>query len=343
MKTVTPGSTPTSPNLNASNLTSGTIPDARFPAVLPAISGANLTNLPGITGVVSDAATNTVSDALVIQHATSGTAAAGFGTGLLWQGENAAGTMRDMASVDAVYTDATDGSEDTRIDFAVMEGGVLGTVARLIRDAGASYLTFTTWAGVRAAAGAGLLIQADDSINFYTGGGYVPRWVITTVGQLRPAADAAYDFGSLALRTLKIYAVTSGVQTANGAESNVKSISESITLSTAGATTDSTADLLPANAIIKSVVARITTTITTATDWALGDATTAARFAAANSTLTAGTTAVGVAHRQGSVATDAAGPVQIAAAKLRITTTGTPGAGVIRVTVFYEELTPPTS
>ena len=32
--------------LNASNLNSGTIPDARFPAVLPAISGANLTNLP---------------------------------------------------------------------------------------------------------------------------------------------------------------------------------------------------------------------------------------------------------------------------------------------------------
>jgi hypothetical protein len=33
-------------NLNASNLTSGTVPDARFPAVLPAVSGANLTNLP---------------------------------------------------------------------------------------------------------------------------------------------------------------------------------------------------------------------------------------------------------------------------------------------------------
>jgi hypothetical protein len=32
--------------LNASNLNSGTIPDARFPATLPAISGANLTNLP---------------------------------------------------------------------------------------------------------------------------------------------------------------------------------------------------------------------------------------------------------------------------------------------------------
>jgi hypothetical protein len=39
-------------NLNATNLASGTVPDARFPATLPAISGANLTNLPasGITG-----------------------------------------------------------------------------------------------------------------------------------------------------------------------------------------------------------------------------------------------------------------------------------------------------
>ena len=39
--------------LSATNLTSGTIPDARFPAVLPAISAANLTNLPstgGLTG-----------------------------------------------------------------------------------------------------------------------------------------------------------------------------------------------------------------------------------------------------------------------------------------------------
>ena len=32
-------------NLSASNLTSGTIPDARFPSTLPAISGANLTGV----------------------------------------------------------------------------------------------------------------------------------------------------------------------------------------------------------------------------------------------------------------------------------------------------------
>tara|TARA_B100000212_G_scaffold266130_1_gene205620 strand:+ start:870 stop:1775 length:906 start_codon:yes stop_codon:yes gene_type:complete len=44
--------------INANNLSSGTVPDARFPAVLPAISGANLTNLPssntGINAVVDD-------------------------------------------------------------------------------------------------------------------------------------------------------------------------------------------------------------------------------------------------------------------------------------------------
>jgi hypothetical protein len=41
--------------LNASNLSSGTVPDARFPATLPAISGANLTNLDA-----SDLASGTV-------------------------------------------------------------------------------------------------------------------------------------------------------------------------------------------------------------------------------------------------------------------------------------------
>lgn len=44
--------------LSASNLTSGTIPDARFPATLPAISGANLTNIAsaevyGFTGLAN--------------------------------------------------------------------------------------------------------------------------------------------------------------------------------------------------------------------------------------------------------------------------------------------------
>jgi len=62
-------------NLSASNLTSGTLPDARFPATLPAVSGANLTNLPASTGV--DASSYSASgytrftDGLIIQWGSS--------------------------------------------------------------------------------------------------------------------------------------------------------------------------------------------------------------------------------------------------------------------------------
>ena len=132
-------------------------------------------------------------------------------------------------------------------------------------------------------------------------------------------------------------------KTANAAEWIHGSISELLTLSTAGTTTDTTANLLPANSIIEAVVARVTTTITTATSWQLGDPTTAGRFTNANSTMTAGTTDIGLKHQQGSIATDATGPVQTAAAKVRVTTVGTPGAGAIRITVFYRQFVAPTS
>ncbi len=120
--------------------------------------------------------------------------------------------------------------------------------------------------------------------------------------------------------------------------------SEEITLATGGLTTDSAANLLPANSLIEAVTARVTTTITTTTNWAVGDTTTSARFSSANATLTAGTTSVGVNHQKGGVSTDAAGPTQTSAAKVRITCTGSnPGAGKIRVTVYYSQFVAPTS
>lgn len=132
-------------------------------------------------------------------------------------------------------------------------------------------------------------------------------------------------------------------QTTNGAQWIQGQIYESITLSTGGSTTDSATNLLPANSVLIGVTARVTTTIATATDWKLGDATTAGRFTAANSTLTAGTTSVGSVHLTTGIASTTTGMFQAAAAKLRITTTGTPSAGVIRVTVFYSQFVPPTS
>ena len=63
--------------LSASNLTSGTVPDARFPATLPSISGANLTNLPVDTSALqADINTITANLALLgFQVATNGSLA----------------------------------------------------------------------------------------------------------------------------------------------------------------------------------------------------------------------------------------------------------------------------
>lgn len=112
------------------------------------------------------------------------------------------------------------------------------------------------------------------------------------------------------------------------------------TLNVGGTTTDTGQNCLPATAVIDAVVYRITTTITTAANFTIGDATTAARFCATQSTLTAGTT--GTCFVQADQ-TGAAGPRQTAAAKVRVTTNVNPGAGAIRMMVFYHTWSPPTS
>ena len=59
-------------NLNASNLTSGTIPNARFPSVLPAISGVNLTNLPPSGGSFTATASGSITAGKPVVVNTSG-------------------------------------------------------------------------------------------------------------------------------------------------------------------------------------------------------------------------------------------------------------------------------
>lgn len=165
-------------------------------------------------------------------------------------------------------------------------------------------------------------------------------------GTFGATTDNAVDFGtSGSTRPKNYYAATSFTleSVSNGAQWVRGYATELLTLSTGGATTDTAANLLPANAVIEAVVVRVTTTITTATDWSVGDPTTGTRFCSANATLVSGTTSVCLNHMSGAVTTLAAGPSQAAAAKVRITTTGTPGAGAIRITVFYHTFTAPTS
>lgn len=163
-------------------------------------------------------------------------------------------------------------------------------------------------------------------------------------GHLISPTDNTYDIGATGTtRPRNLYIGTSVfTQTVNNASSEISTLSENLTLNTGGTTTDTTIQL-PADSIIIAVTARVTTTIATATDWKVGDLTTNNRFIDTQSTLTAGTTAVGIRQMFGSVTTDATGPAQTTAASVRVTTTGTPSAGAIRLTIHFIKLTAPTS
>jgi len=132
------------------------------------------------------------------------------------------------------------------------------------------------------------------------------------------------------------------VKSASGGSWEMGQTEETITLATDAAYTDSTANMLPANAIIYGVGCVVVTEITTAANWSAGDATTAARFFAAQTTLTQGFQVLGLAHHQGGISTDATGPVQTAAAKLRITLNTTPGAGVVKCVTNWGRFAAPS-
>jgi hypothetical protein len=128
----------------------------------------------------------------------------------------------------------------------------------------------------------------------------------------------------------------------NGSTANAKAqVCEntpgSTTLNTGGTTTDTGLNCLPANSVIDAVVYRITTTVTTASNFTIGDASTANRFCTTQSTLVSGTTGTCLAQSGTSA------QVQGAAAKIRITTDVNPGAGGIELIVYYHTFTPPTS
>ena len=94
---------------NASNLGSGTIPNGRFPATLPATSGANLTNLPVPTQItVADESSDTSCNVLFSTAAT-GDLAPKSGTNLTFNSAN--GTLTATTFVGALTGNAT--SADT--------------------------------------------------------------------------------------------------------------------------------------------------------------------------------------------------------------------------------------
>ena len=150
------------------------------------------------------------------------------------------------------------------------------------------------------------------------------------------ASNAAH-FGSATAP----YTSTTSIRSTTGSADVQALNTEAITLSTGGTTTNSSGNIVPASSIIDAIACRVTTTITTATEWGVAvtgrtafnqigttDATVA--------TMTAGTTAIFVPAAYGD-------QYNATATTITITTTGTPGAGVVRCAVHSRTFTAPTS
>lgn len=180
-----------------------------------------------------------------------------------------------------------------------------------------------------------MTIRTDDATVFGNKG----FGVNDTTGAIEPVVDLGTAIGTGGASGYKRFAemVTKllTMQSDAGALMKLQILEEEVTLGTGALTTDTTANLLPANSLILGIIGEVTTTITTSADWKLGDASTADRFTAANSTLTAGTISYpSGAHWDHSKAAGYT-PYQASAAKVRITMgTSNPGAGKVRVTVF---------
>ena len=125
--------------LNASNLNSGTIPDARFPATLPAISGANLTNLPasGIASLAADSTPQLGGDLDV-----NGNKIKAVGSGdVVFEKDDGLFLFKD---VDSTNASVTIGPSSILFDFQT-EGGASGGEAVLqYKDSGGTARNFIT-------------------------------------------------------------------------------------------------------------------------------------------------------------------------------------------------------
>jgi hypothetical protein len=89
-----------------------------------------------ISATNNNAVTNTVTDLMNLNHSSTGTPAAGFGTGILLTGESTTTNNRDMARIQSVWTTATDASRASALQFQTLTGAGSLTTQMTITGAG---------------------------------------------------------------------------------------------------------------------------------------------------------------------------------------------------------------
>ena len=135
-------------DLNASALASGTLPDARFPATLPSISGANLTNIPSetkptVTGVTPSTIDNTATNVVIAgtNFVSIPQVEAIASTGAIIVANTV--TFTSATSITANFTLPTDGTYFIRVENNDGNAARSGSAILTVSDAP----TWTTGAG----------------------------------------------------------------------------------------------------------------------------------------------------------------------------------------------------
>lgn len=161
---------------------------------------------------LSDGATNTVSDALILRH-NGGTvsAGAGFGTGLQFQGESTTTDNVEMGSIKAVWSDSTHATRDADLKlYGVVDGvsTLAFTVTPSLGGAGAALVG----AGItRISTGAYIVLEGGADQNIYLGNtseGF--KWMMDgSDDSFRPYTTNTYDIGTSSAFVRNNYVSTS--------------------------------------------------------------------------------------------------------------------------------------
>jgi hypothetical protein len=182
--------------LNATQLTSGTIPDARFPATLPAVSGANLTALPATL----PAASGVNLTALNATQLTSGTVP------VLRLGASGTRDATTYLRGDNTWATVSGGGGAASDSFATI--AVAGQ-SSVIADSAADTLTLVAGTGITITTDAGT-----DTITITNSGGSQNTFsTVAVTGQSNVAADSATDTLTLAAGTGISIATDTGTDT----------------------------------------------------------------------------------------------------------------------------------
>ncbi|MDP3787375.1 MAG: hypothetical protein Q8R05_07535, partial [Candidatus Omnitrophota bacterium] len=97
---------------------------------VPDVDIMTLTPTTGLNVLNDDASNTTVTDILTLRHSSTAVPAAGIGTGLSFQVEDAGG-LEEQASIDTVLTTVTEAAENADMVFKVNQAGTISELMKL--------------------------------------------------------------------------------------------------------------------------------------------------------------------------------------------------------------------